>query len=136
MRMERGGFRTDHLTFGVLAGITISCIIPIFLQFGIELAFPLLVFNIFYVFLTFPLNVKLTRKLNMLLIGNLICVSWNQLFILFATVAAEYFGSFFEALFIILNPFLNLIWIVSFWSTSLTLLNASNDENLRRENVD
>jgi len=136
MRMEKGSFRTDHLTFGVLTGITISCIIPISLHIGIELTFQLLVFNFFYVFLTFPLNGKLTKKLYMLLIGNFICVSWNQLFILFAATAAEYFRSSFEVLFIILNPLLNLVWIVSFWSISLTLLGASKDGNLRQRNVD
>lgn len=136
MRMEKRDFRTDHLTFGVLVGIIISCMIPIFFHVGIELAFPLLIFNIFYVFLTFPLKGKLTKKLCMLLIGNFICIYWNQLFILFTAAAAEYFGSSFKILFTILNPLLNLVWIVSFWSTSLTLLSPSKDENLELENVD
>jgi hypothetical protein len=79
-------------------------------------------FNFFFVSLTFPLNGTLQRKVCMLLIGNIIGYFWNHIFSLFANAACSYFGEFCNALFIILNPFLNLFWIVSFWSMSLTLL--------------
>jgi hypothetical protein len=54
---------------------------------------------------------------------------------LVATVA-NYFGEFFNTVYIILNPFVNLIWIVSFWSISLTVLANSKKENraLRLDN--
>jgi hypothetical protein len=32
---------------------------------------------------------------------------------------------FFNTLYMIINPFLNLLWIVSYWSISLTVLSAS-----------
>jgi hypothetical protein len=127
-------FRIDHLIFGVLVGITISSVVPTFFSIEVE-SIPLLIFNIFYVFLTFPLNGKLMEKLYMLLIGNVICIMANRLFALFASVVGEYLGSSFEAFYIILNPFLNLIWLVSFWSISLTLFRKSEDGNLRRKNV-
>jgi hypothetical protein len=60
----------------------------------------------------------LQRKVCMLLIGNVIGLFWNHIFFMFADIACSYFGEFCNGLFIILNPFLNLIWIVSFWSIS------------------
>jgi hypothetical protein len=31
-------------------------------------------------------------------------------------------GVFFDTLYVVLSPFLNLIWVVPFWSISLTVL--------------
>lgn len=136
MKMEKGGFRTDHLTSGVLAGIIVSCMLSIFVHAGTEPTSMLIIFNILYVFLTFPLDGELTKKLCMLLIGNVICLLWNNLFLLFAVAAAEYFEGSFEALYIILNPFLNLIWVVSFWSISLTILGDSKNKKSEQKHVD
>jgi len=135
MEMEKGNLKTDHLVFGMLVGIMASFTLSFFFHTNTELTSMLLIFNILYIFLTFPLNGELTKKLCMLLLGNVICLIWNSLFLLFAAAAAEYFNGSFEALYIILNPFLNLIWVVSFWSTSLTILSVSKDENLRRKHA-
>jgi hypothetical protein len=72
----------------------------------------------------------------MLLIGNIIGLFWNYLFSLFAYAVAYYLGEFFNTLYIILSPFVNLIWIVSFWSISLTALANSKDkkQGLRLDN--
>jgi hypothetical protein len=90
-------------------------------------------FNFFFVSLTFPLNGTLQRKIGMLLIGNVICLFWTHLFSLFAATVCSRFGGLYNALFIILNPFLNLVWIVSFWSLSLTVLTNSKKRKSRTE---
>ena len=66
----------------------------------------------------------------MLLIGNIIGLFWNYLFSLFAYTVAYYLGESFNILYIILSPLVNLIWIVSFWSISLTVLANSKDKKL------
>ncbi len=135
MKMEKGGFRADHLVFGILVGIIVSFMLSFLFHTNTELTSMLLIFNILFTLLTFPLNGVLTKKLCMLLLGNVICLVWNSLFLLFAVATAEYFGSSFEVLYMILNPFLNLIWVVSFWSMSLTIFGVSKGENLRREHA-
>jgi hypothetical protein len=72
----------------------------------------------------------------MLLAGNIIGLLWNYLFSMFVATVANYFGEFFNTVYIILNPFVNLVWIVSFWSISLTVLANSKTENrmLRLDN--
>jgi len=87
-----------------------------------QLVSMIIVFNILFVFLTFPLSGTLKRKLLLLLLGNIIGFSWNYLFSLLAYTTANYFGQFSNTLYIILSPFVNLVWIVSFWSFSLTAI--------------
>jgi hypothetical protein len=70
----------------------------------------------------------LERKFCILAIGNVICFVWNYIFFLLVTVSAFCFGDFLKSLYIILNPFLNALWMVSFWSMSLTFLSTSKQE--------
>lgn len=135
MKVEKDEFRIDHLTFGFLAGMIISYAIPTFLHIGVEWIFPLFIFNIFYILLTFPLNGNLTKKLCTLSLGNFIWLFWNRLFILFVASAAEAFRFSFEALYITFNPFLNIMWLVSFWSVSLTVIGDSKSRSLRQKHV-
>lgn len=92
--------------------------------------FMLAVFNLFFIMLTFPLDGKLVNKTSLLLVGNVIGVFWNYFFYQFTLHGTYHFGVFFNAFCAFLNPFANLLWIVSFWSISLTLLtNAEGKEN-------
>lgn len=92
----------------------------------------LLVFNLLFASLTFPLPLEgtLTRKISLLFIGNVIGLFWNYLFYLFAFSGVNLFGDFFTGLCLILSPFANLMWIVSFWSLSLTVLADSESRTL------
>jgi hypothetical protein len=131
--MEENGWRINHLLFGffIVAIISYMLLLPSF--FNNESAYMLVIFNLIFVSLTFPLDGTLTRKISMLLIGNVVGLFWNYLFSLFAYTVDYYLGGFFNSLYIILSPFVNLVWIVSFWSISLTLLTNSKDEKLRIE---
>jgi|YelNatPaOPRAMG01_1025707.scaffolds.fasta_scaffold05113_2 hypothetical protein len=44
---------------------------------------------------------------------------------MFAVILDASMGDFSKALFAVLNPLFNLLWIVSFWSVSLTFLARS-----------
>ena len=134
--MEKSEFRINHLIFGFSAGAIVSYILLFFSNIGNESVFMLVIFNFLFVSLIFPLNGTLTRKLSMLLAGNIIGLLWNCLFSMLVAAVANYFGGFFDTVYIILNPFVSLVWIVSFWSISLTVLANSKKENrmLRLDN--
>jgi len=128
--MEENGWRIDHLLFGFLIIAVISYVLLFSSIINSESVYMLVIFNLLFVSLTFPLDGTLTRKISILLIGNAVGLFWNYLFSLFAYTVAYYGGGFFNTLYIILSPFVNLIWIVSFWSISLTALTNSKDEKL------
>jgi hypothetical protein len=129
--MKRSELKINHLFFGLFAGAIASWILLSLPYIVNESAFMLIIFNFLFVSLIFPLNGTLTRKLSMLLAGNVIGLFWNYVFSLFVAAVVNYFGEFFNTLYMILNPFVNLIWVVSFWSISLTVLANSKIENRR-----
>jgi hypothetical protein len=102
-----------------------------FVFFPSEPSVMLMLYNFLFASLIFPLNGALTKKVFILAIGNIVGICWNYLFYLFAYAAANSpLGYLFSIPYIILSPFLNLVWVVSFWAVSLTLL-APSKERLR-----
>jgi len=128
--MKENEWRIDHLIFGFSIGAIASYMLLSSSFVSSESVYMLIIFNFLFVSLTFPLDGTLARKISMLLIGNIIGLFWNYLFSLFAYTVAYYLGEFFNTLYIILSPLVNLIWIVSFWSISLTALANSKDKKL------
>ena len=117
--------RNDWVIFSLsFLGIAF-CVLLSFLFINEESAFILAIFDSLFVTLTFPLDGKLVYKACLLLMGNILGSFWNYLFFLFSSVGTHYFGDFFNDVCAILSPFANLVWIVSFWSLSLTLLASS-----------
>jgi hypothetical protein len=115
-----------QLVMGFSIGAIISYTIFVSSTIRPESAFMLMIFNFLFVPLTFLLDGSLLRKLLILLLGNFVGFVWNYVFSLLAYTAAAYFGDSFNTLYLILNPFANLIWIVSFWSMSLTVLSSKS----------
>ena len=117
-----------HLIFGLTIATIISLIFYQLLQVSGESLLFLILFNFLFVATLFPLNGFLKRKLVLLLAGNFIGFLWNNIFYLFAFSATEHFGGIFTTFFLILSPFLNLFWIVSFCSISLTFISPSKNK--------
>jgi len=118
--------RIRHSILGFFAGVIVTYIIILsFYCVNNEAALMLMVFDFLFVSLVFPLDGTFVKKISLLLIGNVIGLLWNTVFSSFAYVAACYFGEFLNILYILLNPLLNLIWVVSFWSISLSVLASS-----------
>jgi len=118
--------RIRHSILGFFAGVIVTYIIILsFYCVNNEAALILMVFDFLFVSLVFPLDGTFVKKISLLLIGNVIGLLWNTVFSSFAYVAACYFGEFLNILYILLNPLLNLIWVVSFWSISLSVLASS-----------
>ncbi|MEM2105609.1 MAG: hypothetical protein QXV21_03965 [Candidatus Bathyarchaeia archaeon] len=82
----------------------------------------LAVFNAFFITLTIYLEGSVTRKACLLILGNACGFCWNYLFFLFSHFGAYYIGELFKILYAFINPFLNVMWTVFFWSISLTAL--------------
>ena len=125
--------RIRHSILGFLAGIIVTYILILsFYLVNSEVAFMLIVFDFLFVSLVFPLDGSFVKKIGLLLIGNVIGLLWNSVFSSFSYVAACYFGGFLNVLYMILNPLLNLIWVVSFWSISLSVLANSKTVKVNR----
>jgi hypothetical protein len=107
---------------GIFVGAIITYAILSFSYISSESALMLTIFNFLFVFLIFPLRGKLVKKMMLLLVGNIVGLLWNTIFSLFAYSAVHYLGEVFNLGCVILNPLLNLVWIVSFWSMSLSFL--------------
>jgi len=125
--------RIRHSILGFFAGVIVIYIIILsFYLVNIEAALMLMIFDFLFVSLVFPLDGTFVKKIELLLIGNVIGLLWNSVFSSFSYVAACYFGGFLNVLYMILNPLLNLIWVVSFWSISLSVLASSKKVKVNR----
>lgn len=124
---ENNVLKIQYLGSGIFAGAIIVYIILSFSYISNESALMLMIFNFLFISLVFPLKGKLGKKIMLLLVGNIVGLLWNNIFSLFAYAAVHYFGEVFNIWYAILNPLLNLVWIVSFWSISLSFLAGSRD---------
>ena len=61
-------------------------------------------------------------KLGLLAAGNALGLFCNFIFISFSIVGVEYFGQVFNVFYALSYPILNTLWMVTFWSLSLTAL--------------
>lgn len=112
-------FVTTSLVSGLFLTVIVLCVATSFRFINSESAVTLLFFNFLFTFLTFELNGTLTRKLGILALGNTIGLFWNFIFYFFTIAGNAYFGETFNVFYAIFRPFLNFIWIISFWSLSL-----------------
>lgn len=102
-------------------GIAI-CLLSSAIFINMESTVMLAVFNALFVLLTFYLDGSGTCGICLLFLGNACGFCWNYLFFLFSRFGAYYMGEFFKILYALVNPFLNAMWTVFFWSISLTIL--------------
>ena len=117
--------RTTRIRYSFLICSLLSIVLCLLLSLAFinaESMLMLIFFNLLFASLMFPLKGSFAKKTCLLLIGNVTGLFWNYLFSLFAFLGVNLFGEFFNAIYLLLNPFANLIWIVSFWSLSLTTL--------------
>ena len=109
------------LTF-LFAVVVILCLVASFRLISLQSAVILLIFNALFISLTSQLNGAFTRKIFLLASGNIMGLTWNFIFYSFATAGTAFFGKIFNNLYTVFFPFLSALWIISFWSLSLTVL--------------
>jgi hypothetical protein len=88
----------------------------------------LVIFNILFASIIFQLNGTLDLKFGVLALGNFVGLCWNYFFIAFfrdfsnLSFMKTIVGiDIFKVSYIVLLPFLNVLWFVAFWSLSLTV---------------
>lgn len=121
----------NHIGTVLLVEAIVLCVIASFrlinpLSAAIQSLATLLVFNIIFLALFFQLDGKLNLKLLLIVFGNFIGLCWTFIFHGLSVAGATFFGSTFNHLSLIFFPFLSSLWIVSFWSLSITILRLIN----------
>ena len=86
----------------------------------------LVIFNVLFFSLMYYLDGSLNRKLGLLALGNVLGVCWNFIFNYLDIAGSHSFGGAFNNLCGFFFPFLSSLWIISFWSLSLTILHHEN----------
>ena len=81
------------------------------------------IFNFLFIFLLFPLEGPLLRKVFLLVSGNLVGLTWYLIQSSFVAASAPYLeAGAFKVVYVIVCPIIDLFWIVSVWSLGLSVL--------------
>jgi hypothetical protein len=104
---------------------TILCLISAFQFVDIQSTAILVIFNALFLSIMFRLHGSLNKKLLLLFLGNATGLFWNYLFHSFAITASVSFQNF-SIIYTLVYPFLNSLWVICFWSLSLTALQRQN----------
>jgi hypothetical protein len=104
---------------------TILCLISAFQLVDIQSTAILVIFNALFLSIIFRLHGSLNKKLVLLFMGNVTGLFWNYLFHSFAIAASSSIQNF-SIIYTIVYPFLNSLWVICFWSLSLTALQRQN----------
>ena len=83
----------------------------------------IILFNLLFVFLLFPLEGSLLRKVGLLFAGNFVGALWYLIRSAFQE-ASVFFLSIdaLKVIAVVVSPIIDFIWIVSLWSLSLSVL--------------
>ncbi len=115
-------FKINHLVAALFVEANVLCLIIALRFINIATTATLLIFDLFFFSLTIHLKGTLSKKLGILTLGNITGLIWNLVLHYFAIAGATFFGEQFRLLYIVFYPFLNFMWVVSFWSLSLAVL--------------
>jgi hypothetical protein len=118
-----------------LLQIIVLCLFASFRFVSLESTITLCVFNFFFASIIFLLNGTVNRKLGTLAMGNVVGLFWNMIFHYFSLVGTFYFGGAFQAFYTVTFPLLNLMWVVPFWSVSISFLPKPQNAGLRGETL-
>lgn len=83
---------------------------------------PLLFFNLVFVFLIFPLKGPLFHKFSLATLAYLTGAGWEYFALTLSTNFDYYLGKWSSTFFFVVNPFLELFWMISVWTYGLSVL--------------
>lgn len=115
-------FESSRLVLGLFLEAIALCLLISFRFINIASTATLLIFNLLFFSLTIYLNGTLNRKIGILALGNITGLFWSFVLHYFAIAGFTFFGETFNVFYAISYPFLNFMWVVSFWSLSLAVL--------------
>lgn len=81
-----------------------------------------LFFDGLFVFLVFPLNGPLFYKMLLVVGGHMVGLAWGCFLSFVGANLTYYCGSGFNCLYVVVCPFLELLWVVSMWAVGLSVL--------------
>jgi hypothetical protein len=108
----------------------LSIVICLIISFGllkwVESTAIIVLVNLFFVPLLSQIEGNLSAKTCILMVGNFTNLTLNVLFFNFAKSIDAFFGLPTSALLTIFYPVFNLMWIVPFWSLTLSYLSKTS----------
>jgi len=105
-----------HVVIGVVIVLVLIFVLQYFLNGSALIS--LVIFNLLFLLLTFPLNGSLWRKIVWLALGNGVGVLWSLIRLSFSLVlGADFYGIDF-----FLSHVIDFLWIVPIWSLALSSL--------------
>lgn len=88
------------------------------------------IFNFLFVFLLLPLEGPLFQKVYLLVAGNIVGLVWHFIKSSFEAASVFYLGAdTFEIITVVIGPIIDLVWVVSVWSLSLSVLASAKRRN-------
>lgn len=116
----------DILAVTLVIELIVLCVAASLLFITLQSTITLLIFNALFISLIFQLHGSIIRKACILTTGNLLGLFWNLFFFNFSLTSTQYINISLDVFYTLFFPFLNLTWIVPFWSISLSLLPKKN----------
>ncbi len=103
--------------------VTSLCILVAYRWIDIQSTAVLVIFDFLFVSIIFQLSSPTYKKVALLAVGNIVGMVWNYSFHALIYYAAEAFDpSALSILYTVSYPFLNSLWVISFWSLSLSTI--------------
>ena len=124
-RVGHQKLRPNFVHMAVGAGLVITIIVLQFhlmLSFDLSAMFSIIFFNLLFLFLIFPLQGTLRRKVILLIAGNQVGFLWYAIQLLFEDAVMFLNANTFRIIFLVAKPLLDFVWIVAVWSISLSMM--------------
>lgn len=120
-----------HVSAGIgIAATMFLLYFPLCQMLGQSALTSIMLFNFLFIFLLFPLEGSLFRKICLLVAGSIVGLAWHFVKLSFVAVSFFYLGAdAFKIIIVVLGPIVDLIWIVAVWSLSLSVLASAKKRN-------
>jgi len=111
----------SHFLVGISISISQILTYSSFSSFENDLCLTYMVlFNGIFILTIFPLKGSLFEKILLMSMGNLTCLVWNNIYPRFVLSLFPKEMDFVSKVYSFLNPWVNSLWIVSFWTLGIS----------------
>jgi len=120
-----------HVSAGIcVAAIMLFIYFPLYPILNESALISVTIFNFLFIFLLFPLEGPLFRKVYLLVAGNIVGLAWHFIKSSFGATSVFYLGAdTLKIITVIIGPIIDLVWIVSVWSLGLSTLASTKRRN-------
>jgi hypothetical protein len=107
--------------------IAVVCLFFAYRYVNIQSTIALMLFNGLFITIIFQLNGSFAKKTCLLALGNVLGAFWNYLFFQLINSGEQHFGRVFMVFYALIFPFVNVAWVVPFWSLSISFLTPNTE---------